>query len=105
MHTSKILACEICEKTFSTNKNIVKHISIIHGEEKKFESNVCTKTFGQKQELEIHIETNHKIKEQNCKFCGKDFARSETMIVHIKNTHKGTQKNNFKCDSCRKCFT
>ena len=37
MHTFKIFACEICEKTFSTNKNIVKHMSIIHGEEKKFE--------------------------------------------------------------------
>ena len=42
MHTFKIFACEICEKTFSTNKNIVKHMSIIHGEEKKFECNVCT---------------------------------------------------------------
>ena len=43
--------CEICAKTFSTNQYKDKHISIVHGEVKKFECNVCSKTFGHNIEL------------------------------------------------------
>lgn len=74
MDSLKNFACEICEKTFSTNKNKKQHLKIVHGELKIFECNVCGKTFGRNQELMIHMENNHKTKDLNCKLCGKLFA-------------------------------
>ena len=51
MDSSKNFICEICEKTYSTTQNKDQHISIVHGEVKKFECNVCSKTFGHNIEL------------------------------------------------------
>ena len=51
MDSSNNFTCEICEKTFSTNKNKDKHIKIVHGEVKIFECSVCSKKFGLTHEL------------------------------------------------------
>ena len=64
MDSSKNFSCEICEKTFSTNKCKDKHINIVHGEVKNFECNICSKSFGEKKQFILHIETNHNTKEK-----------------------------------------
>ena len=42
----KIFRCEICEKKFTSKYTRENHIGIIHGEEKEFECNVCSRVFG-----------------------------------------------------------
>ena len=67
MDSSKNFSCEICEKTFSTNKCKNKHKNVVHGEVKKYECYICSKTFSEKKKLIIHIDTNHKGKRnQKC---------------------------------------
>ena len=50
MDSSKKISCEICEKSFSTDKNKDKHIRMVHGELKIFECNVCNKHIGKKED-------------------------------------------------------
>ena len=100
-------SCEICEKFFSSNQTKEQHKRIVHGEVKIFECSVCSKKFGYKIELTIHVkihmENNLNIIDHNCKFCGKFFVRSGSLSQHIKNIHLG--KRNNKCDFCGKSFT
>ena len=103
MDSSKKISCQICEKSFSTDKNKDKHIRMVHGVLKIFEFNVCNKYIGQKENLKSHIENNHKIKYHNCKICGKSFATSRRLRDHGKNFHEGAK--NVKCDSCEQSFT
>ena len=51
--------CEICEKSFSSNQNKKKHISIVHGEGKTIVCNVCSSSFGFKKELKNHMKSLH----------------------------------------------
>ena len=94
----KNFTCEICRKGYSTINSKERHIRIVHGEVKKFECNVCGKTFGLKYELRSHIETNRKAKHQKCKFCTKKFSTFGRLSKHITKIHKSHRK--YKCDSC-----
>ena len=38
--------CEICETNFTLKHSLIKHVKIVHGEQKKVVCNVCFKTFG-----------------------------------------------------------
>ena len=85
----KIVNCEICEKTFSSNGSKSKHMIIVHEEQKKFICNVCNKSFGYKNELTLHIENYHQGARHVCKNCGKIFARSKSVMNISKIYMKG----------------
>ena len=51
--------CEICDKLFKNNKNKKPHIRSVHGEEMNFTCNVCTKKFGKKNQLSLHLKNYH----------------------------------------------
>ena len=99
----KNFTCKICKKGYSTINSKERHIHTVHGEVKKFECNVCGKTFGLKYELRSHIETNGKVKHQKCKFCTKEFSTFGRLSKHITKIHKRHRK--YKCHSCEKSFT
>ena len=94
--SKKIFNCEICEKSYTTNKCKKNHIDIVHGKVKKFTCDVCSSSFGFKFQLTIHIENNHKGGKYECKNCGKVFVGSGGLAKHIKAIH-GTQKS-YICD-------
>ena len=61
MDASRKFTCEICEKSFTTNKWKDKHIGIVHGEEKEFECNVCTRVFGNPGTLLFHVKNSQNV--------------------------------------------
>ena len=95
--------CEICEKAFSTKKNKDQHVTIVHGEVKKFDCNVCDKKFGKNLDLVIHIQNNHQAKDKKCDFCAKRFANFGRLSNHIKTIHESQSK--YECDSCAKSLS
>ena len=99
----KIFNCEICDKSLSSNEIRKKHISIVHGDEKRFVCNVCSHSFGLKTELTIHTQNYHQGEHHTCKICWKDFARLGSLEKHIKVIHEAPE--NYKCNSCGKSFT
>ena len=60
--------CEICEKCFKTNHLKNQHLRTVHGEEKKFQCNVCSQIFGEKNKLKSHEDQKTAL---GRKFCGK----------------------------------
>ena len=89
---------------FSTKQYKEQHISIVHGEVKIFECNVCSKTFAQNHELTIHIEPNHKQQRNHkCDSCGKYFTQSGNLNNHIRTIHE--KQSIYKCDYCGKSST
>ena len=99
----KVFGCGICEKSFIRHANKKKHIAVVHGEEKKYVCNVCSSSFGFKNELTSHRENNHQGGRHTCKSCDKIFASTGSLKEHIKKIHEGQQ--NHKCDYCGKSFT
>ena len=75
------LKCEICEKGFSSKKNKRRHLNIVHTEEKRFACNVCSKTYGTKGDLILHIGIHDQDREKNYNFdsCEKSFIRSDSL--------------------------
>ena len=82
--SKKIFNCEICEKSFTTNKCKKNHIGIVHGNVKKFTCNVCSSSFGFKFELTIHIENNHK----GGKYCDLNAVPYAVLLQSIKYGNK-----------------
>ena len=85
----KKFACEICEKGFTSNDYKKQHIAVVHGEEKKIVCNVCSSSFGFKNELTSHRENNHQGGRHICKSCDKIFASTRSLKEHFKKIHKG----------------
>jgi len=49
----KAFSCHICQKSFKTRQNLLRH-ERVHTGEKPFKCEVCQKTFTTKQNLNIH---------------------------------------------------
>ena len=98
--------CKICEKSFTTERNLVKHMTI-HSLERPYDCNKCKKSFIYKSSLEKHgkscnregVTYNNKEdkKWKNKVILEKGFQYSYCICTHIK-THTG--ENSLDCIEC-----
>ena len=58
---NKSFKCDRCDKMFTANRNLKRHIYIVHEGHKDFQCAVCYQFFGFKQILERHMEKMHNI--------------------------------------------
>ena len=62
-------SCQLCDKAFSQQANLKRHMRVIHFKVKKYNCEICSKTFGQKSNAKIHM-----------KFCeNRNFAKPEVL--------------------------
>lgn len=96
------LACPVCNKTFSSRSNMMKHMKV-HGD-KQAECHICRKKFHYENYLKLHIATVHEKQYQlQCTHCGKVLFSKTGLIAHIKQFHADTIKL-YPCPKCGKTF-
>jgi uncharacterized Zn-finger protein len=92
--------CSICNKTFSTNTNLQRHIKTVHEKIKRFTCAHCPKSFYRKEHLQRHIArchtfTNDSTTNSNRPFecdidnCGKFFKTKRDLKLHQRRVHSG----------------
>ncbi len=96
----KDFACDVCEKRFVTNSDLTKH-KMIHSDQKAFQCNICDKSFTYKSDLNRHSSVHIDVKAFECDICQKGFKDVGTLRKH-KVIHNGFKP--FSCDMCDKSF-
>ena len=91
----KPFACHVCGARFGHEGNMVRHISSVHKNERKFKCDVCDKSFNLRSALKIHHRIHTGEKPHTCDICGISFSDPSTLYKH-KATHA---KNSSKTET------
>ncbi|XP_073812197.1 uncharacterized protein [Musca autumnalis] len=102
METGHTLECDVCQRTFSTQRLLRFHKRMHYNNNKPYECSVCQKKYSSKGMLEEHMNTHTGYRPYKCPECSKDFASKYTLQIHLK-IHKDRPRP-FHCDQCGKRF-
>ena len=88
VHTGeKEFQCEVCEKKFSRQEHLKRHM-LTHTKVKTHECDICSKKFSLKDHLVQHFRIHLGKKPYGCAECGKWFTHSSARSKHIRSQHK-----------------
>ena len=98
----KPFKCDVCDKSFTSNKLLKKHTHSVHDKNKPFKCDVCSYYFSNLGTLNRHTATFHTAKE--CSRCNSIFKSHGEFKLHVYSVHKG--KKPYECSNCDfKCDT
>ena len=94
VHTENTFCCEVCDKKYSTNYNLTKHMKIhtrtITTENKEkgnFPCPECTKDYSYKYGLNKYMKKEHSFNQVSCFTCDNVFKTASDLKRHINNNH------------------
>ncbi|KAG9468908.1 hypothetical protein GDO78_021700 [Eleutherodactylus coqui] len=99
--TKKPFNCTECDKCFTHNSYLIKHMRT-HTGEKPFPCGECGKCFTDNSGLTKHQRIHTGERPYQCAECGKSFTYKADLIKHER-IHTGEKP--FPCPECGKCFT
>ena len=83
------LYSETCIETWQS-KALQLHFHGIHEDRKEYQCDTCEKTFSRQHELNRHIITVHEGKrDYKCESCGKTFSFNQSLKKHVYTVHEG----------------
>lgn len=121
-HTGgKSLTCTLCERRYTNQTNLDRHIRVIHRRERQHTCSTCQRTFAQLASLRIHQSVHQAERQFSCDICNFKF-KSEILLKLHKKRHLPTEyrlkrkntppKKTYKsppklcvCNECGKRFT
>lgn len=92
--------CEVCDKGFSQQANLVKHVRL-HTGERPYSCRFCSRTFAQQANLDRHERIHTGVKPYACSQCWRAFGQKTNLQKHEATHH---QEKAFPCFLCRKAF-
>ena len=102
-HNNEYLSkCDICEKTFGSNKLLKRHLVTHQLDRQKFPCKFCDKTYKNKQGLTLHSRSVHEEMKYKCQNCFKVFKSKPSLKIHFETKH--SSKPLVRCDTCNKEF-
>ncbi|XP_072279328.1 uncharacterized protein [Pyxicephalus adspersus] len=99
--TENLLLCSVCGKSFSENRNLIRH-QRSHISEFPFSCSQCAKSFVHNADLLRHQRNHSDERPYQCSVCGKCFKHKAHLITHQR-IHTGERP--FSCEECGKSFT
>ena len=101
---TKDYQCIHCEKGFTQEHALKRHVTSFHTGLKKYKCNVCYQEFETPNELKQHLQTDHIVANVvKCHLCEKTFAKNNNLKAHIERIH--LKLKNHQCDFCEKSFS
>jgi KRAB domain-containing zinc finger protein len=99
----KKFQCDVCHKTFAKQAECMTH-SAIHSEKRSFkcEFGGCDKAFKISQSLRVHKVTHSGLKPYQCQICENWFSAKKGLKSHIQGVHK--KEKSHACSQCDKSF-
>lgn len=97
----KLRSCQDCSEKFITWSALVVHRRKVHAAQ--FECDICSKKFGYKTNIKIHLKLHSTAMEDfkvfQCQYenCPKFYLQERNLESHIKSKHEGKKYN---CDYC-----
>ena len=91
--------CEFCQIEVLPTA-LQRHITNIHKNERKFQCQICQKSFKLDYSLKLHIQNHNKTFE--CQTCSRKFPTQGILKKHVKDNHENPKS--FGCDICGKKF-
>ena len=98
--------CELCSKSFSTDRYLKTHLAMHNGKE-EFKCSLCEKSFFKENELDKHNFTVHEGHTDNkCGIClnGYKFKNYNRLKNHVYNVHENADRKDHLCGLCGKSF-
>ncbi|XP_068627340.1 zinc finger protein 600-like [Battus philenor] len=110
-----MIKCQLCDKVYTNNRNLKRHVEMFHGERGEFKCDSCPKVYTSNQSLKRHTRTRHSLKniQYNCPKCYKTVFGTDDINRHVTYCHGYDLTNvynntdfNLKniCTKCNKSF-
>lgn len=74
IHTGTLLDCEVCHKTFPSQRSLYAH-SLRHKNENRYNCDYCERKFNNSNSLKRHMAIHSGIREWKCENCSASFYR------------------------------
>ena len=58
----KKVKCDVCDKKFSKQEELMNHKEIIHGKDLKYDCKECNKNFSNMEDMRTHLQREHSYK-------------------------------------------
>jgi len=92
--------CDICQRKFSQNSALTRHIKIVHRKELPYSCDLCQRKFSLNESLKKHKDAIHsKTRGHPCNFCEYAAARADILRIHVRKVH--TKEWKFECTLCK----
>lgn len=122
MHTGRSIVCEVCNKTFPSERSLYSHsmrhknrvndflyffyfkikLTFFWGHQDRYNCTYCEKKFNNTNSLKRHLAIHSGVREFSCDYCSSSFYRKFNLDVHIKCCHN--KDKSYLCNLCPKKF-
>ena len=62
MNLFKKIKCDLCDKKFSKQEEVMNHIQIVHDKDLKYDCKKCNKFFSNMEDMRTHLQREHSYK-------------------------------------------